>query len=166
VRFLDVLAQCGAGVSEDGGGITVSAPPGARRGGITQDFSGMSDTFLTLAAIAPLLDGPTRILGVGHTRRQETDRVSGMAGELRRLGQEVVESEDSLEIRPAPLRAGVTVQTHGDHRFAMSFAVLGCSDQRGDGTPWLSVADPGCCAKTFPGFFGLLDAVRERSAGA
>jgi 3-phosphoshikimate 1-carboxyvinyltransferase len=87
-----------------------------------------------------------------------------MAAELRRLGQEVVETDDSLEIRPRPLRKGVTVETHGDHRFAMSFAILGCRDARGDGTPWLSIGDPACSAKTFPGFFDLLDAVRAKSS--
>jgi 3-phosphoshikimate 1-carboxyvinyltransferase len=117
------------------------------------DFSEFSDTFLTLAAIAPLLDGPTRITGIAHTRKQETDRVSGMAPELRRLGQEVAETEDSLEIRPRPLREGVTVETHGDHRFAMSFAVLGCHDLRGTARARGSPSrDPACCAKTFPGF--------------
>jgi 3-phosphoshikimate 1-carboxyvinyltransferase len=165
VRFLGVLAQSGATVTAGAGGTTVSFGRGAPARGVTQDFSGISDTFLTLAAIAPLLEGPTRILGIGHTRRQETDRVSGMAAELRRLGQEVVETQDSLEIRPAPLRRGLTVATHGDHRFAMSFAVLGCRDLRGDGGPWLSVADPACCAKTFPEFFDLLGAVRAKSSG-
>jgi 3-phosphoshikimate 1-carboxyvinyltransferase len=104
------------------------------------------------------------IRGIAHTRRQETDRVSGMAKELGRLGQEVIETEDSLEIRPRPLRQGVTVETHGDHRFAMSFAVLGCHDLRGDGSPWLSIADPACSAKTFPGFFALLGELRAKSA--
>jgi 3-phosphoshikimate 1-carboxyvinyltransferase len=166
VGFLDVLADCGAAVSSSAGGVTVSAPPGGAGRGVSRDFSGFSDTFLTLAAIAPLLEGPTRIHGIAHTRKQETDRVSGMAQELRRLGQEVVETEDSLEIRPAPLRVGVTVATHGDHRFAMSLAILGCRDVRGDGTPWLSVAEPGCSAKTFPGFFELLDQVRVKSSAA
>ena len=89
--------------------------PGARRG-LTQDFAGFSDTFLTLAAISPLLQGSTRITGIAHTRRQETDRVGGMARELRRLGQEVVEAEDSLEIHPRPLRSGQVIETYGDHR--------------------------------------------------
>ena len=164
VRFLDVLAQCGAAVIPEGDGITVSVARGAKGRGVARDFSAFSDTFLTLAAIAPLLDGPTRIEGIGHTRAQESDRVAAMALELRRLGQEVAESPDALEIRPAPLRAGVTAGTHGDHRIAMSLAVLGCADVRGDGRPWLSVADPGCCAKTFPGFFDLLDAVRAKSS--
>jgi 3-phosphoshikimate 1-carboxyvinyltransferase len=164
VRFLDVLTKCGAVVSGGGGGIMVSFAPFGRRHGVACDFSGFSDTFLTLAAIAPLLDGPTRMLGIAHTRMQETDRVSGMAGELRRLGQEVLETEDSLEIHPRPLRKGATVETHGDHRFAMSFGILGCRDVRGDGSPWLCVADPACCAKTFPGFFDLLDTVRAKSS--
>jgi 3-phosphoshikimate 1-carboxyvinyltransferase len=163
VKFLEVLARCGAKVSSGAGGILVAFAPGGRRVGVAQDFSGFSDTFLTLAAIAPLLVGPTRITGIGHTRKQETDRVSAMAGELRRLGQEVLEAEDSLEIRPAPLASGVSVDTHGDHRFAMSFAVLGSHDLCGDGSPWLSIADPACCAKTFPAFFDVLDAVRGKS---
>jgi len=164
VRFLEVLAQCGAAVGFGAGGATVSFARGGRRQGVARDFAEISDTFLTLAAIAPLLDGPTLIEGIGHTRGQETDRVSAMALELRRLGQVVAESPGALEIRPAPLRTGLTVGTHGDHRLAMSFAVLGSADLRGDGTPWLSIADPGCCAKTFPGFFDLLDAVRGKSS--
>jgi 3-phosphoshikimate 1-carboxyvinyltransferase len=87
-----------------------------------------------------------------------------MAVELRRLGQGVTETDDALEIHPAPFRKGVTVETHGDHRFAMSFAVLGSRDMKGDGTPWLAIANPAVCAKTFPGFFTLLDELRARSS--
>jgi 3-phosphoshikimate 1-carboxyvinyltransferase len=163
LRFLEVLQRCGATVSGGGDGISVAVAPDARLRGVDHDFSGLSDTFLTLAAISPLLDGPTRITGIAHTRKQETDRVSGMAGELRRLGQHVLETDDSIEIHPRPLSAGVTVDTHGDHRFAMSFGVLGCHDLRGDGRPWLTVSNPACCAKTFPGFFDLLDDLREKS---
>jgi 3-phosphoshikimate 1-carboxyvinyltransferase len=166
IRFLDVLARCGATVVTGTQGITVARTPGARATGTDTDFSGFSDTFLTLAALAPLLAGPTRIIGIGHTRQQETDRVAGMARELRRLGQEVVETEDTLEIFPQPLREGITVETHGDHRFAMSFAILGCHDRKGDGTPWLALANPACSAKTFPGFFDLLESVRLKSLEA
>jgi 3-phosphoshikimate 1-carboxyvinyltransferase len=166
LRFLDVLRRCGAEVSGAGNGISVTVAENTRLHGVDHDFTEFSDTFLTLAAISPLLDGPTRISGIAHTRRQETDRVSGMAGELRRLGQKVVETDDSIEIHPRPLLGGVTVETHGDHRFAMSLAVLGCHDLRGDGSPWLTVSNPSCCAKTFPGFFDLLGEVREKSSGA
>ena len=45
----------------------------------------------------------------------------------------------------------------------MSFAILGCHDLRGNGRPWLRVRNPGCCAKTFPNFFEVLDQVWENS---
>jgi 3-phosphoshikimate 1-carboxyvinyltransferase len=131
--------------------------------GLAADFNAFSDTFLTLAAIAPLLEGPTRITGIAHTRKQETDRVSGMARELTKLGQHVVETEDSLEIQPRPLKPGVEIETYHDHRFAMSFGVLGCHDLHGDGRPWLTINDPACCAKTFPTFFEVLDSLRASS---
>ena len=133
---------------------------------LVEDFREISDTFLTLAAIAPLLDGPTRITGIAHTRKQETDRVAGMATELRRLGQEVIEEEDALTITPRPLRSGQVIETYGDHRFAMSFGILGCHDLHENGDSWLSIHHPGVCAKTFPHFFSLLDTVRQKSSAS
>jgi len=133
---------------------------------VTQDFNEFSDTFLTLAAIAPLLDGPTRITGIAHTRKQETDRVAGMARELKKLGQHIIETEDSLEIHPRPLTPGVTIETYGDHRFAMSFAILGCHDLLGNGQPWLTIKNPACCAKTFPNFFDVLNQLWESAHAA
>jgi 3-phosphoshikimate 1-carboxyvinyltransferase len=138
---------------------------GEWRKGVDADFTAISDTFLTLAAIAPLLEGPTRITGIAHTRKQETDRVAGAARELRRLGQEVLEEDDALTITPRPLTLGANIETYGDHRFAMSFAILGCHNLHGDGRPWLSIKNPGCCAKTFPGFFDVLETVRRQSHG-
>lgn len=137
-----------------------------RRTGLTADFNAISDTFLTLAAIAPLLDGPTRITGIAHTRKQETDRVAGMARELTRLGQKVIEEEDALEIHPRPLEPDQVIETYHDHRFAMSFAILGCHDLHGDGRPWLAIKDPACCGKTFPHFFDVLATLRQASLSA
>ena len=165
--FLEVAQRAGARVAPaDGGrGIEIRFQAGAPRRGVTQDFSNFSDTFLTLAAIAPLLGGPTRITGIAHTRKQETDRVAGMARELKKLGQDVREENDALTISPRPLTTGVEIETYHDHRFAMSFGILGCHDLLKNGRPWLSIKDPGCCAKTFPNFFELLDALREKSSG-
>jgi len=163
-RFIEVLRAVGIETFETAShAFSVRFQRGnARRGG-DWNFSEFSDTFLTLAALAPLLEGPTHISGIAHTRRQETDRVAGMVRELRKLGQDVVEEEDSLAITPRPLKADATISTYGDHRFAMSFAILGCHDLRGDGRPWLSIEQPGCCAKTFPHFFELLEALRQKS---
>jgi 3-phosphoshikimate 1-carboxyvinyltransferase len=159
------LRPPGAGLQGDADYANVLARVRERQPGtlLTEDFHEISDTFLTLAAAAPLLHGPTLITGITHTRKQETDRVAGMARELTRLGQKVIETEDSLEIHPQPLRVDQTIQTYGDHRFAMSFGILGCHDLRGDGRPWLAIHDPACCAKTFPHFFELLDSLRAKS---
>jgi 3-phosphoshikimate 1-carboxyvinyltransferase len=162
-EFADVIRAAGAGVRAHARGLDVTFSRGGTRRSIERNFKAISDTFLTLAATAPLLDGPTRISGIAHTRKQETDRVAGMARELTRLGQKVIETDDALEIHPQPLRAGETIETYHDHRFAMSFGVLGCHDLSGDGKPWLTIRDPACCAKTFPHFFELLEALRQNS---
>ena len=175
-RFLDIVGMIGASVSPRYAanlpsgmrlslGTEISFTPLAQRNGVTQNFNEFSDTFLTLAAISPLLSGKTTITGIAHSRKQETDRVAGMVRELRKLGQDVHEHEDGdgLTITPRPLKSGVEIETYGDHRFAMSFAILGCHDLHGNGRPWLSIKDPACCAKTFPHFFDLLEEKRKES---
>ena len=159
------LQPPGSGLQGDAAFAEVFARAQARSGYVlsTENFHEISDTFLTLAAVSPLLDGPTRITGIAHTRKQETDRVAGMARELTRLGQHVIETDDSLEIHPRPLRAGQLIETYHDHRFAMSFGILGCHDLHGDGRPWLAIRNPACCSKTFPNFFELLASLREKS---
>jgi 3-phosphoshikimate 1-carboxyvinyltransferase len=114
-----------------------------------------------------------RITGIGHTRHQETDRIAGMANELSKLGQLVKEEDDALTVAPKPneLRARVLnarkagklieIETYEDHRFAMSFAILGSYDLLGDGEPWLAIQDPNCCGKTFPHFFEALERLRH-----
>lgn len=161
--FVDVMREVGMHVEETNSGLLSSYKAGHHRRGISRDFSSFSDTFLTLAAISPLLEGPTRIDGVGHSRKQETDRIAGMVRELRRLGQDVVEEEGGLIITPRPLLKNIEIETYGDHRFAMSFGILGSLDLNGNGSPWLSIKNPACCAKTFPNFFEVLDGVRQVS---
>ena len=165
--LLPGLRPPGSGLQGDSAFAEVVGRIKARPAGklFTEDFHEISDTFLTLAAIAPLFSGPTRITGIAHTRKQETDRVAGMARELKKLGQHVVETDDVLEIHPRPLVAGQTIETYHDHRFAMSFGILGCHDLHRDGRSWLAIGNPGCCAKTFPHFFELLESVRTKSLG-
>ena len=165
-RFIRLLDESRLLAGVNWGLIPKPLRRGESRKGVAHDFKAVSDTFLTLAAIAPLLEGPTRITGIAHTRRQETDRVAGAARELRKLGQEVVEEVDALTITPRPLKADIEVETYDDHRFAMSFAILGCHDRWKNGQPWLRIKNPGCCAKTFPDFFTVLEAVRQRSLSA
>jgi 3-phosphoshikimate 1-carboxyvinyltransferase len=161
--FVEVMKRVGLTANSSPRGLEVSFAKASARTGVSENFNEFSDTFLTLAAISPLLAGPTRITGIAHSRKQETDRVAGMARELIKLGQGIIEMEDSLEIHPRTLITGVEIETYGDHRFAMSFGILGCHDLHGDGRPWLSIKDPACCAKTFPHFFELLKTKRQES---
>jgi len=161
--FLSVLGRVGLVAKPDHLGFIVSFLLGSPRLGVSENFNEFSDTFLTLAAIAPLLEGTTKITGIAHTRKQETDRVAGMARELIKLGQHVIETEDSIEIHPRPLKSDVEIETYHDHRFAMSFAILGCHDLLKSGQPWLGIKNPACCAKTFPNFFDVLAKVWKDS---
>jgi 3-phosphoshikimate 1-carboxyvinyltransferase len=145
--FLEVLAQMGARVVLGEESVTVVGD--GRLRGIDRDFRGISDTFLTAAALAPFAESPSTIRGIAHTRHQETDRVTAMARELRRLGATVEESAGALRIFPSALRGG-EVETYRDHRIAMSLALVGLR------IPGIRIRDPGCVAKTFPDYFERL----------
>jgi 3-phosphoshikimate 1-carboxyvinyltransferase len=155
--------------------VTCPAPDDIARGHREIDFNSISDTFLTYAAIAPLMGESVRICGIAHTRLQETDRIAGMANELSKLGQLVKEEDGALTISPKPnelrsraVRARnegklLTVDTYEDHRFAMSFGILGSFDLVGDGKPWLAINGPACCGKTFPAFFEVLQSLQPET---
>lgn len=176
IAFAEVARACGATLVPDGPDCVASAWT-ARRGG-DFDFNAFSDTFLTLAAVAPTLAAPVTIRGIAHTRRQETDRLLAMATELTRLGARVEPWPDALRadptldhltvhpslegLRKAAAAGPVRVKTYEDHRVAMSLAVLGSLDLHGDGRPWVEIEDPGCVSKTFPRFFAALEALRGR----
>ena len=145
--------------------VSFDQEAGSQPRALQGSFYAYSDTFLTAAAIAPLLDGPSRIEGIGHTRHQECDRIAAMADGLGRVGQGLAETESSLTIAPAPLKPA-RIATYHDHRVAMSFGVLACHDLHGDGRPWIEIEDPTCCKKTFPDFFEVLEKLRQDSANA
>jgi 3-phosphoshikimate 1-carboxyvinyltransferase len=148
LRFVEVLARMGCEVVYDESGVEVRGP--AQLAGIDVDFRDISDTAMTLAAIAPLAAGPVRIRGIAHIRAKETDRIRAMANELRTLGVAVAEHDDGWTIEPSMPRAG-EIATYDDHRIAMSFSILGLR------VPGLVIKDPSCVSKTFPDFFDRLD---------
>ncbi len=174
--FARVAERCGARIRTDGPGVVVESWPKVAAGDF--DFNAFSDTFLTLATVAALADGPVRIRGIGHTRKQETDRVLAMATELERIGVRVAPTSSALRddaclseltvhpdreaMRRAAADGPVRIRTYEDHRMAMSFGMLGCHDLFGDGRPWIEIEDPACTGKTFPGFFSALDALRGK----
>lgn len=148
VAFVDVLEQMGCTVERGRDAITVHGPQQLK--GIDVDMNAISDTVMSLAAIAPFADGPVTIRNVGHIRLKETDRLSATATELTRLGIQVDEREDSITIYPGEVQSG-TVETYDDHRMAMSFAVTGVK------AGGIEVADPSCVSKTVPRFWDILE---------
>ncbi len=142
--FLDVLASLGAQVEKGVTESTVTGVPGLS--GVDVDMYNISDTVMTLGAIAPVLQGETRIRNVANIRIKETDRLIATVQELQRLGQPVQHGEDWLSVTPAPVTPA-TVHCYADHRMAMSFAVLGAV------SGGVRIEDPACVAKTYPGFW-------------
>jgi 3-phosphoshikimate 1-carboxyvinyltransferase len=151
VRFVDVVRDMGCRVKQSEGILTVHGGP---LHGIDADMNDISDTVMTLAAVACFAEGPTTIRNVAHIRHKETDRLAALATELRRVGAEVDEFADGLTITPRPLH-GAEIETYNDHRMAMSMTLIGLR------VPGIVIKNPGCVAKTYPGFFADLEKLRQ-----
>ncbi|HWV23659.1 MAG TPA: 3-phosphoshikimate 1-carboxyvinyltransferase [Thermomicrobiales bacterium] len=147
--FVDVLEAMGCEIEMTDNETIVRGPVGGKLKGGEFDMSEISDTAQTLAAIAPFADSPVTIRGVAHNRIKETDRISAVATELRKLGQVVEEFEDGMTITPQRVTPA-DIETYDDHRMAMSFAV---TSLRAHG---VRILNPECTAKTFPHFFDRL----------
>jgi 3-phosphoshikimate 1-carboxyvinyltransferase len=156
VAFVDCLEQMGCEVRRDADSITVvGPPPHSPLRGIDVDMNAISDTVQTIAVVALFAAGETTIRNVGHIRHKETDRLAALATELRKFGATVDERNDGLTIAPGSLRPA-TIDTYHDHRMAMSFALVGLRQ------PGVRINDPGCTAKTYPGYFDDLVAAANK----
>lgn len=153
LRFAQVLARMGAHAALAEDHVAVTGAPGGRLAGITVNMRDISDTVPTLAAIAPFADGPVRIEDVYNTRIKECDRLEACAENLRALGVPVLVGRDWIEIHPSRPRPA-HIACHGDHRIAMAFSITGLR------TPGITLDDPGCVKKTFPGFHHTLNDLR------
>lgn len=142
-RWLDVLREMGAVTSYDDDGVTLQGP--AAVAPVDVDLHDISEIAPTVAVLAAVASGPSRIRGIAHVRRHETDRLAALAAELGRVGADVTETDDGLTIRPRPLR-GAVWRTYDDHRMAMSGAVLGLVVRD------LRIEDIACTGKTIPDF--------------
>jgi 3-phosphoshikimate 1-carboxyvinyltransferase len=151
VGFVEVLRRMGCDVEVGDAFIEVRGPRRLR--GVEVDMNDISDTMMTLSAIAPFAEGPTTITNVAHARLQETDRVAAVAAELGRLGVGVEERREGLKITPGKVGPG-SVRTYGDHRMAMAFSLVGLK------VPGIRIQDPACVTKTLPDYFERLEALR------
>ncbi len=144
-----LLARFGGTVHREGGALTVDGGLGVRGGatlpGVELDLSEAGELAPTLAALAALASGPSRLTGIGHLRGHETDRLAALRTDLERLGGSVTELDDGLAIEPAPLHGGPWL-AHADHRMATSGALLGLA------IAGVEVDDIATTAKTLPEF--------------
>ncbi len=145
LKFVDILEHMGCKVERGKTSTTVTGGPMLR--GVDVDMNAISDTVMTLAVTALFAQGITRIRNVGHIRHKETDRIAALATELRKLGATVDEQPDGLIIFPSAKITPAKIATYDDHRMAMSFALAGLK------APGVTILDPGCVAKTYPGFW-------------
>ncbi len=158
VRFADALASIGARITLGDGFIEAAAPASGRLHGIDADFNHIPDAAMTLAVVALFADQPTTLRNIGSWRVKETDRITAMANELRRLGGQVDEGADWLRIHPSARLREATVETYDDHRMAMCLSLAAAG-----GVP-VHVRDPKCVSKTYPTYFDEL--ARLVSAGS
>ena len=146
IHFADALEAMGADVEWADDYIKVTRNT---LKGVDRDYNAIPDAAMTIATTALFAEGETIIRNVYNWRVKETDRLAAMATELRKVGAEVEEGHDYLKITPPAKLQHASIATYNDHRMAMCFSLVALSDTA------VTIEDPDCTAKTFPGFFTL-----------
>jgi 3-phosphoshikimate 1-carboxyvinyltransferase len=152
LAFLDILSEMGCIVTHEGNAMRISSRGQLK--GVDVDMADISDTSMTLGAIAPFANSPTTIRGIASSRLKETDRVAATCCELSRLGVRVEEHSDGMTIYPCTKFRSTQIHTYDDHRIAMAFALVGLR------VPGVAIENSGCVAKTFPDYFEVLETLR------
>lgn len=141
----EILERMGCEVAFTDAGLAVRGPGVADLRGVDLDLHDVGELAPAVAALCALAGGPSHLRGIGHIRGHETDRLAALATELARLGADVTEQPDGLEIRPATLHGGV-FRTYADHRMAHAGVIIGAAV---DG---VLVEDVATTSKTFTDF--------------
>jgi 3-phosphoshikimate 1-carboxyvinyltransferase len=146
-RFAEVLEAMGASVTY--GPTYIEVTRGATLKAVDMDMNHIPDAAMTIATTALFAEGTTAIRNIYNWRVKETDRLSAMATELKKVGATVVEGYDFIEVTPPAQLIHAAIDTYDDHRMAMCFSLVCLSN-----TP-VTINDPGCTRKTFPEYFDL-----------
>ncbi|HSD00306.1 MAG TPA: bifunctional 3-phosphoshikimate 1-carboxyvinyltransferase/cytidylate kinase, partial [Casimicrobiaceae bacterium] len=134
----------------------IEASHGRRFSGGTIDCLAIPDAAMTLAICALFASAPIRLTNIGSWRVKETDRISAMATELAKIGATLSAGGDWLEVAPLARFRHATIDTYDDHRMAMCFSLAAL------GGAGVTINDPGCVRKTFPGYFDALAKISRR----
>lgn len=150
IRFADVLEKMGARIEWGDDYIACTRD---HLQAIDLDMNHIPDAAMTIATTALFAEGTTVLRNIYNWRVKETDRLSAMATELRKVGAEVEEGHDFIRITPPQRLVKAEIGTYNDHRMAMCFSLVALSDTA------VTILDPKCTAKTFPDYFERLAAV-------
>jgi len=165
--ILKVLSRMGAHMTEivhrsEGEPIGNIEIHGAELRGTTilpEEVPNLIDEIPVIAVAAALAHGRTIIRNASELRVKETDRITTVVNNLRAMGAEVDEFEDGMEIQGGKPLHGATLESHGDHRIAMAFAIAGLF-AKGETV----IRNTACVNTSYPGFSHHLEAIRhERS---
>lgn len=152
IKFADEIVKMGANIEYGANHVLVKRAKGKLKA-IDLDCNHIPDAAMTLAILALFADGTTTLRNIASWRVKETDRISAMATELRKVGASVEEGSDYIKITPPQvLTPNAVIDTYDDHRMAMCFSLVSLA-----GVP-IIINDPKCVGKTFPDYF-------ERFAG-
>ncbi len=141
--MLNLLTEMGAEVSVGDKSLRVQR---SRLKAITADLSDCIDLLPTLAVLAAVADGESRFSGVGRARYKESNRIRALKQGLERMGIDVAEGSDSLNIIGS-VPGAAAIDSFDDHRIAMAFSILGAVS---GGT---TITGAECVSKTYPGFW-------------
>jgi 3-phosphoshikimate 1-carboxyvinyltransferase len=147
LALVKVLESMGCTVRRMTHRLDLLGPPTLRP--VDVDMNDAPDAVLALAVACVFAEGKSRIRNVGSLRLKESDRLSGLKTEIRRLGGFAEVEGDDLLVGPGEMRGGV-VQTYDDHRMAMSMALIGLR------VPGVVIEQPEVVTKTWPGYFKML----------
>ncbi|MFM7331697.1 MAG: (d)CMP kinase, partial [Brachymonas sp.] len=160
IRFIEAAQAMGAVVRSEANALEVHHRAWPLKA-IELDCNHIPDAAMTLAVMALYADGPSTLRNIGSWRVKETDRIAAMATELRKLGAQVTEGADFIQITPPALSdwKPAAIHTYDDHRVAMCFS-LAAFNPAGVA---VRIEDPKCVAKTFPDYFEtLFEVVKAR----
>ncbi|KAL1219218.1 3-phosphoshikimate 1-carboxyvinyltransferase [Cardamine amara subsp. amara] len=156
VKFAEVLEKMGCEVTWTENTVTVTGPSKDDFGmrhiyAVDVNMNKMPDVAMTLAVVALFADGQTTIRDVASWRVKETERMIAICTELRKMGAIVEEGPDYCVITPPEKLKTAEIDTYDDHRMAMAFSLVASGD-----VP-ITIKDPSCTRKTFPGNFQVLE---------
>lgn len=149
MQFLKILESMGNEVTYGDDEITIK---GKGVKAISVDMQDCPDQAQTLAVLAAFAPGKTTIKGIQSLRIKETERVSAVERELEKMGIRTESTPDTMVVyggNPRPAK----IDTYGDHRMAMAFAVAGTA------LPGIEINDPDVVSKTYPHFWDALKSI-------